>query len=158
MTDSLDELRRMSTGRRAAVPLSSTSGDEDEESCPAFGFLRGARETALHVSFRFTDGRIVSTPYSWLSVTRFHPSTGIVMLFAGGELFLVTLRGRNLNATLESGISLYERGLCRHRVVWVRESPPAEARTLPDGACVVEHIDIRTIKSEEAALAIGLAS
>src|SRR5262249_19343428 len=150
----IDVFRRLGAGR-AGDPVPGTKGslpspDEEEGETPAFGFLRGVRDRALNIEFRRAhEGDEVSFPYSWLGPTRHHPSVGIQMLFAGSELYLVTLRGRNLN-TMASGISLYDRGLLRHRVTWCREATREESRTLPESACVIERIEIRGVSADEA--------
>lgn len=40
--------------------------DSEEGSCPAFGYLRGLRERALAVEFRFRNGNRDWFPYNWL--------------------------------------------------------------------------------------------
>lgn len=154
----LEQLRR---GRAGTAPgASGAAGDPgarpgeegDESAGPSFGYLRGARDRALHVTFRRERcGDAVALPYSWLGPARFHPSRGIELLFVGGEYVLVTLRGRNLGAPTGVGIDLFESGFLRHRVTWVREVPTPESRALPDTACVVDHIEVRVVTPEEAA-------
>jgi hypothetical protein len=78
------------------------------------------------------------------------------MLFAGSELYLVRLCGRNLNKLLDNGISLYERGLLRHRVTWVREADRHESQSLPREECLVERIEVKAVTPDEAAQALGM--
>ena len=78
------------------------------------------------------------------------------MLFVGSELYLVRLRGRNLNKLTDGAVSLYERGLVRHRVTWVRELKEEQSRALPRDECVVERIEVKTVTPEEAASALGM--
>jgi hypothetical protein len=154
MNDSLDLFRRLGAAR-PADPIPGGKGapaaaDEEEGATPAFGFLRGVRDRALNIEFRrAVEGDEVSFPYGWLGPTRHHPSIGIQLLFAGSELYLVSLRGRNLNSSAE-GVSLYDRGILRHRVTWCRETPREESRVLPESACVIERIEIRAVSAEEA--------
>ena len=162
MNDSIELFRRLGTARPGdpapdtrveTVPLVS----DEEEATAAFGYLRGIRERALNVEFRrAAEGDEVSFPYGWLGPTRHHPSVGIQLLFAGSELYLVTLRGRNLNAPV-SDVSLYERGLLRQRVTWCREATREESRTLPESACVIERIEIRVVSAAEANRVFSLA-
>jgi hypothetical protein len=159
MKDSLELIREMA---REDDPVPTTrvtpagTPDEEEGETPAFGYLRGIRDRALNVEFRrAVEGDSFSMPYSWLGPSRYHPSSGVVMLFAGAELYLVTVRGRNLN-TLAGGVSLYDRGLLRHRVTWVQEATSEESRALPESACVIERIEIRLVTQEEAAIAFAL--
>jgi hypothetical protein len=157
--ESLEALRKLSEPRPGkgtpGTDVALGESDEEEGQTAAFGFLRGIRDRALNIEFRRSaEGDAVSFPYSWLGPTRHHPSIGIQLLFAGSELYLVMLRGRNLNAVV-SGVSLYDRGILRHRVTWVRVSSSVESRTLPESACVVEQIELRVISSEDAAKVLG---
>ncbi len=153
MSDSPGLLQHLLRSPQPAAAAGAPAGeDADEGVCPAFGYLRGARDRALHVVFhRHQSGDGVSFPYAWLGPTRHHPSLGLSLLFAGTELYLVTVKGRNLGATAAPGVDLHERGVLRHRVTWVREVSPGEARGLDAGACVVDRIDIRPVTPEEAA-------
>ncbi len=156
-TSSLDLLRRVTQLREE--PQTPIDADDDEACCASFGYLRGVRERALELEFRRNDpGDSFTFPYTWLGPTRHHPSTGIQLLFVGPDLFLVTLRGRNLNRTGEGGVSLYERGLLRHRITWVRDVPREESKGLDPAEAVIERIEIATISPEQAAKAFGFAS
>src|SRR5262245_30130724 len=139
MSDSAERLAWLS--RTAAAPPSaapsvpgvSPPGPADEEGASAaFGYLRGVRDRALTIAVhRPAEGDTVTGPSSSLGPTRLHPSLGLRMLFTNSDLFLVTLRGRHLSLPVAEGLDLYERGIARHRVTWVREVPPEEARRLP---------------------------
>ncbi|HXG11577.1 MAG TPA: hypothetical protein VNK04_17615 [Gemmataceae bacterium] len=158
MSDSLELLKRSAAPRVASArPLPPAGEDEDEAACPSFGYLRGLRERADNIEFRRErEGDSLSFPYSWLGPKRYHPSLGIVLLFVGSEMYLVTLRGRNLNRLSEAGISLYERGILRHRVTWVREVQREESDALPEEECVVERIEVQAVPPEGAARAFGM--
>lgn len=164
MSDSLEMLRRLGkalpddTAPGTKVVPISPPADEEECETPSFGFLRGVRERALNIEFRRTsEADEVSFPYAWLGPTRHCPSVGIQMLFAGSELYLVILRGRNLN-TVFKGMSLYDRGLLRQRVTWVREATRDESRLLAESTCVVEKVEIQVVTEEEAAKAFAFTS
>jgi hypothetical protein len=153
MSETLELLRRNSTPAKVAIE------EEDEAARPAFGFLRGVRDRALNIEFRRErEGDCFSFPYSWLGPSRFHPSVGLVLLFSGSELFLVTIQGRNLNTLGETGLSLYERGILRHRVTYVRELAKADSKSLPEGECVVDHIEVKVVDADGAALALQMKS
>jgi hypothetical protein len=164
MKDNLEFLRQMSTGRPGdaapgtkVMPISPAT-DEEECETTSFGYLRGVQDRALNIEFRRTvDGDEVSFPYALLAVSRHNPSLGIQMLFTGPELYLVILRGRNLN-TVFKGMSLYDRGLLRQRVTFVREATREESRLLPETTCVVEKIEIQVVTEEEAAKAFAFAN
>src|SRR4051794_30193517 len=81
--------------------------EADEGSCPAFGFLRGLRDRALMVEFRFRDGNALALPYTWLGPVRFDPSVGLLLRYAGDVVTLVLIRGSNLDAVIEDrGVNL----------------------------------------------------
>jgi len=147
--DSLELLRRVGT------PARPIAEEEDEAASPSFGFLRGVRDRALNIEFRRErEGDSFSFPYSWLGPSRHHPSLGVVLLFSGGEQYLVTIRGRNLNTLGETGLSLYERGILRHRVTFVREMAAEESKGQPDAECVVERIEVKVVDADEAKKAL----
>jgi hypothetical protein len=134
-------------------------GDEGEEaSRRCFGFLRGTRERAIAIEFRrHASGDSFALPYAWLGPHYFHPSHGIVLVFAGPLSYVVTLTGRHLN-TVEKDVSLYERGILRQRVTWIAETKPGRgAAHAADGAgdpravdqCVVEGIELAFARTEE---------
>ena len=157
MSASIDLLRKLGAARPAeSVPDAKVTpalphADEEECETPAYGYLRGIRDRALNIEFRrTTKGDELSFPYAWLGPTRHHPSIGVQLLFAGAESYLVTLWGRNLRS-VEGGMSLYDRGILRHRVTWVREATPEESRRLGDSICIVERIEVRVVTEEEAA-------
>jgi hypothetical protein len=161
MKDKLELFRRLGTEPTAdAVPgtrVTTTLPPPDDEECetPSFGYLRGVQDRAPNIEFRRTmEADEVSFPYALLLVTRHNPSVGIQLLFSGPELYLVILRGRNLN-TVFKGMSLFDRGLLRQRVTWVREATREESRLLPETTCVVERIEIQVVNEAEAALAFA---
>lgn len=153
MSDSSTVLRHLGVTRPGSTP---TPPETDETQCGSFGYLRGVRDRALNLELRLESGDSISLPYSWLGPTRFDPSGRIVLLFQGGDLYLVQLGGRNLNRLPEEGISLYEL-LLRHRVTWVRESPVADSQRQPESECVVDRIERDTVTPEQAASALGFA-
>lgn len=167
MSDSLESIRQTSLQRFARIPPAPPAKgqvhlpvpeEDDEVACAAFGYLRGIRERAVNIEFRRSrEGDSVSFPYSWLGPSRQHPSSGVVLLFVGSELYLVTLRGRNLNRVTTDKISLYESGILRQRVTWVREVRREESEGLPREECVVERIEVRAVTPEEAARALGMS-
>src|SRR3954452_22855256 len=99
--------------RRTAAPEPAL---EDEEACPAFGYLRGARDRALSLEFRFANNNSQAFPYSWLGPMQYDPSAGLLLRFVGDMVYLVLLEGSNLNALVNNSVNLYDRGILRHRV------------------------------------------
>jgi hypothetical protein len=126
--------------------ISATPGrkeEADEESCPAFGYLRGIRESALAVEFRFRDGSSDWFSYSNLASWRYDPSAGLLLKFTGDVVTLALIRGSNLDAPVGQGmVNLTDRGLQRHRVVWVREMDEEELRRVGETGPTIDAIDI----------------
>ena len=135
--------RRRSTGAAAA------DGDSDEEECLAFGYLRGIREQALSLEFRFANGNREAFPYSWLGPVTYNPSAGLLLKFVGDLVYLVLLEGSNLNALVNGAVSLYDRGIQRHRVTWVREMTRQQVERAGEGEVTVERIRILSHRPDE---------
>jgi hypothetical protein len=147
-----DRRSMLKTLGREPAPLRPVSAlkpaEGDEEECLAFGYLRGTRDQSLHLQFRFQTGDTQSFPYSWLGPVRFDPSRGLALTFVGDKTWTVTIHGRNLAAMQAENVDLLNRGILRHRIVWVREMDPNECRRLPDEALTVERITIEVEKME----------
>jgi len=123
----------------------------DEESCSAFGFLRGLHDRALAVEFRFRNGNKEWWSYNLLGMWRHDPSVGILLKFIGGDLVtLVLIRGSNLGAQLnQHSVNLTDRGLQRHRVIYVREMDEDELRKATPGEPTIDHIEIGEFETVE---------
>jgi hypothetical protein len=125
-----------------------TSPNEDEGSCPAFGFLLGTHERALAVELRFRNGNREWFPYSLLASWRYNPSAGLLLKFTGDLVTLVLIQGSNLDALVNQGtINLTDRGLQRHRITWVREMDDEELRSVGDGGPTIDRIDVAEFES-----------
>src|ERR1700722_20370068 len=132
---------------RTTPPL--VDPESDAEECIAFGYLRGIRDRALLLQSRLQSGESVSFPSSWLGHVSHNPSSGIVLNFVGDKTFKVTIEGRNLAAVMPESIDLLNRGLLRHRIVWVRELEPEECCRVPEEALTVERITIEEEQSDK---------
>ena len=132
--------------------------DSDEEIAGrCFGYLRGQRERALNLEFRrLKEGDSLAFPYSWLGPTRFDPSLGVLLLFVGAETYGVRIRGRNLNTLLDEGLCLYDRGILRHRITFVREMSKEESHAAGK-ECVIERIEITSLLAEQVPDFLGLS-
>ncbi len=120
-----------------------TSTDAEEESCRAFGYLRGLQDRALAVRFCFRTGNSVCLPYAWLGPWEHNPSAGLLAKFTGDVVVLAMIHGSNLDALVGSAaINLTDRGLQRHRIVWVREMDEDELRRAGGGEPTVDRIAI----------------
>jgi len=151
MNDSRNNLMKaLRLDKPAPQPQSAPKAVEsDEDDCFAFGYLRGVGDRSLHLQFRLATGNSESFPYSWLGPVSFDPSCGIVLTFVGDKTYKVTIRGRNLGVFMGDNIDLLNRGILRHRIVWIREMEPEECRKLPEEALTVERIVIE-IEAAEA--------
>jgi hypothetical protein len=123
--------------------------DGEEASCKAFGYLRGLQERALAVRFCFRSGNSICLPYSWLGPWEHNPSAGLLAKFSGDAALLLLIRGSNLDALVAGSVNLTDRGLQRHRIVWVREMDEDELRRAGEGEPTVDRIQIKAFVSQE---------
>lgn len=123
----------------------------EEGSCPAFGFLRGLDARALAVEFRLRTGDSDWFAYSCLVWWRFNPSAGLLLKFTAGDgVSLVLIHGSNLDAPVGGGsVNLTNRGLQRHRILWMREMDEDELRRAGKGEPTVDRIDVAAFDSQE---------
>jgi hypothetical protein len=141
--DLLSLRHKGSPARPEAAPGRGNAAAEvgtDEDECLAFGYLRGIRERALTIEFRFADGNRLAFPYSWLGTMKYNPSAGLLLKFVGDQVYLVLLEGSNLNAVVKDAVSLYDRGIQRHRVTWVRELPRQQVEAAREGDVTISRI------------------
>lgn len=150
---SLELLKRMKT---ESSPTSAVVPDEsDENACTAFGYLRGIRDRALSLEFRLADGNCLVFPYSWLGPVKYNPSSGLLLKFVGDAIYLVHIQGSNLNAVVNDGANLYQRGIQRHRVTWVREMTSQQVAKATAGEVTVERILTLSHRPDEEATGIA---
>jgi hypothetical protein len=122
----------------------------EEESCPAFGFLRGLDGRALMVEFRLRTGDSEWFAYSCLVSWRFNPSVGLLLKFTSDVASLVLIRGSNLDAPVGQGqVNLTDRGLQRHRIVFIREMDEDELQKVREGEPSIDGIDIGEFETVE---------
>ena len=102
-------------GKPDATPKKVQEDDTGEASCAAFGYLRGIRERADAIEIRLRDGNSTWFPYGWLGNWKFNPSEGLLLKFSGDLVYLVLIKGSNLDRPLtDSTINLTSAGLQRH--------------------------------------------
>lgn len=150
-----DRLRRNPhlAGHNGLPPSSGKEAEIEgvEAFCAAFGYLRGIRERADAVEFRFRDGNSVWFPYNWLGAWRFNPSEGLLLKFSGDLVYLVLIRGSNLDRPLnDAAIDLARAGLQRHRVLWVQEMSEQDIRQVGDSGPTIDSIEVAEFESHEA--------
>lgn len=132
-------------------PAKETEADEGEASFPAFGYLRGIRDHATSVEFRFLDGNSTWFPYALMGTWKYNPSEGLLLKFSGDLVYLVLIRGSNLDRPLNDGsINLTNAGLQRHRVLWVREMSEEEIRQVGDKGPTIDSIEVAEFESHDA--------
>jgi hypothetical protein len=148
-----DELRRNAhrAGDAGKQRGKEADADREERCCAAFGYLRGLREHADAVELRFRDGNSTCFPYSWLGLWKYNPSDGLLMKFSGDLVYLVLIRGSNLDRPLlDTTINLTTAGLQRHRVVWVKEMTDDEIRNVGENGPTIDSIQVGEFESHEA--------
>ena len=134
MADDSDVLHFMRNRGRSVDDLLPKGKEKEieqteEESCLAFGFLRGNHDRALTLELRFQTGNTLSFPYSWMGTVTFNPSVGLLIKFTGDLVYLVLIRGSNLDTIVPGrAVNLTDRGINRHRVIWVTEMNKDELR------------------------------
>ena len=135
------------SGRTLADGKNSLEGGA-EGACAAFGYLRGLHERANSIEFRLGDGNSVWFPYGWLGTVKFDPSQGLLIKFSGDLVYLVLIRGSNLDRSIEGGgIDLIRAGLQRHRVLWVREMSEEDIRDTGENGPTIDSIAIAEFES-----------
>ncbi len=148
-----ERLRAMMQRESASTRSSQKDGDGDgpEASCPAFGYLRGIRDEGASVEFRFRDGNSTWFPYGWLGPWKYNPSEGLLLKFSGDLVYLVLIRGSNLDKPLSDGTINFTRGgLQRKRVLWVREMTEQEIRQVGDSGPTIDSIEVGEFESQAA--------
>ena len=119
-----------------------------EASCAAFGYLRGLRDSSASVEFRFRDGNSMWFPYGLLGPWQYNPSEGLLLKFSGDLVYLVLIRGSNLDKPLAEGsINLTHAGLQRHRVLWVREMTADEIERVGESGPTIDSIEVAEVES-----------
>jgi hypothetical protein len=137
-------------GKPPVAPTKDGDGG-DEGSCAAFGFLRGIRDSSTSVEFRFLSGNSMWFPYSWLGPWRYDPSEGLLLKFSGDVVYLVLIKGSNLDKPLTDGsINLTNAGLQRSRVLWIREMTSDEIERVGHTAPTIDSIEVAEFESHAA--------
>lgn len=140
--------RNTPSGLSAYLQSKEADADGTEGSCKAFGYLRGIRDQATSVEFRFRDGNSTFFPYSWMGTWKYNPSEGLLLKFSGDLVYLVLIRGSNLDKPLSEGaINLTHAGLQRHRVLWVREMSDEEIRQVGETGPTIDSIEVAEFES-----------
>jgi hypothetical protein len=139
-----DRLKDILHGKGESTHVSKESETEDAEAkCEAFGYLRGLRESSASVEFRFRDGNSIWFSYGLLGSWQYNPSEGLLLKFSGDIVYLVLIRGSNLDKPLSDGsINLTHAGLQRHRVLWIREMTKDEIERVAESGPTIDSIEV----------------
>lgn len=132
-------------------PAKELETDGGEAECRAFGYLRGIRDQSAAVEFRFRDGNSIWFPYSWLGTWRYNPSEGLLLKFSGDLVYLVLIKGSNLDKPLKDrAVTLTHAGFQRHRLLWVREMTDAEINQVGETEPTIDSIEVAEFESHTA--------
>lgn len=143
--------RALNSGGQPGNLPKEPEAEEAELSCGAFGYLRGIRDLPGSVEFRFRDGNSAWFPYAWLGPWRYNPSEGLLLKFSGDMVYLVLIRGSNLDKPLKEGaINLTTGGLQRNRVVWIREMSKEDIQKVADSGPTIDSIQVEEFESQAA--------
>lgn len=140
-----DRLRGRQSGGSGGVPPGDDMG---EDSCAAFGYLRGIREKADSLEVRFKSGNSTWLPYNWFGSWKFDPSHGLLLKFSGDVVYLVLVTGSNLDQPLlDTTTNLTTSGLQRRRIVWMREMTDDEIRQVGESGPTIDSIRVLEFES-----------
>jgi hypothetical protein len=146
----LDEILRPD-GRRAPSPNKKGEDVEEVEIASApFGYLRGIRDFVSAIEFRFQNGNRTWFSYNLLGHWRYDPSVGLMLKFNGDVLYVVLIRGSNLDKPLSDGAIDLTAAIQRHRATWIREMSEEENRKAGDSGPTIDSIQISEFTSNEA--------
>jgi hypothetical protein len=138
-----------STSGRLTLDRVKEKEDPPEDSCVAFGYLRGLHERALAIEFRLRNGNRDYFSYSHLASWRYNPSVGLLLKFTDDLVTLVLIRGSNLDALVKQSVNLTDRGFQRHRILWLREMDEMELRRAGKGEPTIDRIEVAEFTSNE---------
>jgi len=100
------------------------------------------------VEFCFRDGNSIWFPYARLGTWQYNASDGLLLKFAGDLVYLVLIRGSNLDRPLNEGaIDLTHAGLQGHQVLWVREMSEEDIKTIGETGPTIDSIEVEEFES-----------
>ena len=81
---------------------------------------------------------------------KYNPSDGLLLKFSGDLVYLILIRGSNLNRPLiDSTTNLTTSGIQRHRIVWMREMTEDEIRRVGESGPIIDRIQVAEFRSNE---------
>jgi len=74
---------------------------------------------------------------------------GLLLKFSGDVVYLVLIRGSNLDMPLDEGtINLTTGGLQRHRVMWIREMTEGDIKQVGKSGPTIDSIKVAAFESQ----------
>jgi hypothetical protein len=143
-----DRLRSMlHVEKPPAHPQRDEPGTEEgEASTDACGFLRGLRDQSSSLELRLRDGSYFF-PYVLMGVWKYLPSEGLLLKFNADLLYVVLIRGSNLDKPLKVGSIDLTHALQRHRVLWIKEMTQEEIRKVGETGPTIDRILVAQLES-----------
>jgi hypothetical protein len=142
--------RNPSSGLRGILQSKDPEAERGVTSCKAFEYQRQPEHLAA-IEFRFLSGDSMWFPYSSMGACRHIPSEGLLLKFSGDLIYLVLIRGSNLDRGIDGkATDLIHAGLQRHHVVWLREMTPAEIREVGEAGPTIDSIQVAEFESHAA--------
>lgn len=145
MSDNQKLLKQLGLYPGSRPALDGSDNDSEEDGCAVFGYLRGNKERAVMLELRLKNGNRCAFPYSWLGMASFDPSNGITLRFVGDVTYIVTVTGSRLNSPVNGSVTLFQHGLLRHRVLWLREMEKAEIAMATEESTTIDAIVIERL-------------
>jgi hypothetical protein len=154
MLDDLTHQERLDrnppSGLRGILQGKEPESDRGIASCKAFGYHLGPEHLST-VEFRFLSGDSTWFPYSAMGVCRHIPSEGLLLKFSGDLIYLVLVRGSNLDRGIDGkATDLIHAGLQRQHVLWLKEMTPAEIREVGEAGPTIDKIEVAEFESHAA--------
>lgn len=145
-----EQLRPMVPSAGLRELLQSRGTDEaSEASGAAFGCVRSPQEQAAAIEFRFRGGNSIWLSYHWLGSWHYNPSEGLLLKFSGDLMYLVMIRGSNLDRPIKGGTATLAAALQQHRVFWVREMADEDAQAVGDAGPTIGSIQVVEFESNK---------
>ncbi len=140
-----------STGLRELLQSGpNATGEGSEASRAAFGCVRSPQEQAAAIELRFQGGNSIWLSYHWLGWWHHNPSEGLLLKFSGDLVYLVVIRGSNLDRPISGGPLTLLAGLQQHRILWVREMSEEKFREIADSGPTIDSIQVEQFESQAA--------
>ncbi len=136
------------SGISAYLQPKEPDGEDAEVSGGGFAVLRGINDRAATLELRLKDGNSRWFAYSLLGTFQYDRSEGLLLRFSGDLIYLVLIKGSNLDKPSQGGVNLMT-GLQRHRVVWIKEMSKEEIKKAGDSGPTIDSIQVSAFESND---------